>query len=84
MIVADDLTRITARIISILYALYYIKVQNPSKMRKYLSNVHKVGGAHFQCVNNHYAKFEYKGMKTVGVTDYTNQTPAKHFGLKNV
>ena len=41
-------------------------------MRKYLSNVHKKGGAHLQCVNNHYAKFEYKGMNTVGVTDYTN------------
>ena len=26
-------------------------------------------------MNNHYAKIEYKGMKTVGVTDYTNQTP---------
>ena len=25
-----------------------------------LSNVHKIGGAHLQCVNNHYAKFEYK------------------------
>ena len=24
---------------------------------------------------NHYAKVEYKGMKTIGVTDYTNQTP---------
>ena len=45
---------------------------NTSKMRKYLSNVHKMGGAHLQCMNNHYAKFEYKGMKTVGVTDYTN------------
>ena len=33
---------------------------------------HKVEGAHLQCVNNHYAKFEYKGMNTVGVTDYTN------------
>ena len=41
-------------------------------MLKYLSNVHKIGGAHLQCVNNYYAKFEYKGMKTVGVTDYTN------------
>ena len=29
-------------------------------------------GAHFQCVNNHYAKFECKVMNTVGVTDYTN------------
>ena len=35
-------------------------------------NVHKIGGAHLQCVNNHYAKFEYKGMNTVGVSDYTN------------
>ena len=29
-------------------------------------------GAGIQCVNNHYAKFEYKVMNTVGVTDYTN------------
>ena len=28
--------------------------------------------AHLQCVNTHYAKFEYKGINTVGVTDYTN------------
>ena len=35
-----------------------------------------------QCMNNHYAKFEYKGMKTVGVTDYTNLTPPMHFGRK--
>ena len=33
-------------------------------------------------MNNHYAKFEYKGMKTVGVTDYTSQTTPKHFGWK--
>ena len=31
-----------------------------------------MGGAHHQWVNNHYAKFEYKVMNTVGVTDYTN------------
>ena len=36
-------------------------------------------GAHLQCVNNHYAKFENKEMKTVGVTDYTNGAPSKHF-----
>ena len=41
-----------------------------------------MGDAHLQCVNNHYAKFEYKEMKTVGVTDYTNQTPPKHFRWK--
>ena len=33
----------------------------------------KMGDAYFQCVNNHYAKFEYKVMNTVGVTDYTNK-----------
>ena len=44
-------------------------------MRKYLSNVHKIGGAHLQCMSNHLAKFEYKGMKTVGGTDYTNYAP---------
>ena len=42
------------------------------KIRKYLLNVHKMGGAHHKCVNSHYAKFEYKVMSTVGVTDYTN------------
>ena len=28
--------------------------------------------AHIQYVTNHYAKFEYTGMKTFGATDYTN------------
>ena len=56
-----------------------VYVQHQSKMRKYLSNVHKMAGAHLQCVNNHYLKFENREMKTVGVTDYTNQTPSKHF-----
>ena len=35
-------------------------------------------------MNNHYAKIEYKGIKTVGVTDYTNQTPPTHFGWKKM
>ena len=48
------------------------KVQDSQKWKKYLWNVHKIEGAHLQFVNNHYAKFEYKGMNTVGVTDYTN------------
>ena len=26
-------------------------------------------------MNNHYAKFEYKGINSVGVTDYTNRHP---------
>ena len=32
--------------------------------------------------NVYYARFEYKGMKTVGVTDYTNQTPSTDFRWK--
>ena len=41
-------------------------------------------GATVQSMNNHYAKFEYLGMKTVRLTDYTNQTPSKHLNEKNV
>ena len=44
----------------------------------------KIGGAHLQCTNNHYGKFEYKWMKTVGVTDYTNQTSPTHSGWKKM
>ena len=47
-------------------------------MEKYLFNVQKMGGAHLQCVNDHCAKFEYKVMKTVGYSDYTNYAPPKH------
>ena len=35
-------------------------------------NVPKMGGAHLQCAVNDYVKYDYKGMNTVGVTDYTN------------
>ena len=51
-------------------------------MRKCSSNEHKKVCAHIQYVINHYAKLEYKEMKSVGVTDYTNQTPPMHFGWK--
>ena len=62
-----------------------MSTDNSPKKRKYLSNEHKIKGAHVQCVNNdHSAKFKYKGMKTVGVTEYTNQTSPKHFEQKNV
>ena len=37
-----------------------------------------IGCANLQCVNNYHAKFEYKGMKIVGVTDYTHITQCKH------
>ena len=49
------------------------------KRTKIFMKVYIVGGAHLQCVNNHYAKYENKRMKTFGVTDYTNQTPPTHF-----
>ena len=41
-------------------------------MRKYPRNMLKIKSTHIQCVNNHYTKFEYKGMKTFAVTDYTS------------
>ena len=37
-------------------------------------------GANLQYKNNHSEKFDYKGMKTVGVTDYTNLEPLKCCG----
>ena len=51
-------------------------------MKKKSWNVYKIKGGQLQCMNNHCAKFECKGMKTVGATDYTNQTPPMHFGWK--
>ena len=41
------------------------------------SKSNKIRGAHLQCVNNYYEKFEQKRMKTDGVTDYKTQTPPK-------
>ena len=38
-----------------------------------MKQFHKIEGAHLQCVNNHYAKFEYKGMNTVA-----SSTPVKN------
>ena len=46
--------------------------------------MYNIGGAHIQCVNNHNANFEYKKMKTVGVTDYTNHTPLCISDGKNI
>ena len=37
------------------------KFNSPKNEKKW--NVHKIGDAHLQCVNNNYAKFEYKGHK---------------------
>ena len=58
--------------------------KTPKRKKKIFMKVFYVRGAHLQCVNNHYAKYENKRMKTFGVTDYTNQTPPTHFRWKNV
>ena len=54
------------------------KFNTTHKIRENLSKAHKIGGAYLQCVNNHNAKFEYKGMKTVGLTYYSHITLCKH------
>ena len=46
--------------------------------------MHKIGGAHVQCMNNHSATFEYEEMKTLGVTEYPTKTPSKHYEQENV
>ena len=55
-----------------------------AKDEKKSRKVHKMGGADLQCMNNHYRKSEYNGMKTVSVTDYTNQTPKAFWMEKNL
>ena len=45
---------------------------NTRQKMEIIMNVHKIVGAHLQCMNNHYANFEYKGLNTVRVSDYTN------------
>ena len=51
----------------------------PVKNKKRLIYFAQTEGAHVHCVNNHYAKFENNEMKTIVVTDYTNQVSSKHF-----
>ena len=55
-----------------------IKFNTRQKLEKKYDTC-KIEGAHLQCVNNHYAKFEYKGINTLGVTEYTNLAPPKNF-----
>ena len=48
-----------------------------------LKELGKVGNRNHKYISfKPYAKFEYKRLKTVGVTDYTNQTTPTHFGWK--
>ena len=60
------------------------KFNTPQKWKKKKWNVHKIEGAHLQYVNNHLAKFNWKGIKTFGVTDYTNLVPLKCCRRPNV
>ena len=57
---------------------------NSPKNKKTFIKCAQIGGAHVQFMNNRSAKFEYKGIKTVEVTKYSNQTPSKHFGWKKM
>ena len=49
------------------------KLNTPQQIRKYLSNVYQIKVLS-SISDNNFAKLEYKEMKTVGITDYTNQT----------
>ena len=70
--------------------LYFFSFPSP---RKYCyedngSNLNALRSSLFKILKsilqtNAYEKFEYKGIKTVWVTDYTTQTPSKHFCRKN-
>ena len=52
---------------------------NSPKNKKNVNQFEQKGEPHVQCMNKHYAEFEYKGMKIIGVTDNTHQKPSKHF-----
>ena len=47
-----------------------VQVQLPSKIEKiFLKCAQYRRCTSADCVNNHYAEFEYEGMKTFGITD---------------
>ena len=52
---------------------------NSLKNKKMFIKLAPKGEAHVQCMNNLYTKFEYYRMKTLEVTDNTNQKPSEHF-----
>ena len=61
-----------------------VYVQDTEKWKQYSWNVHKKEGAYLQCMNNHYAKFEYKWMNTVGVKFTQTRHPPKHLEWKKM
>ena len=46
-------------------------------------NVSIIGGEHFQCMDNHYAKFEYKGVKKPDGKNVQDQHPPKNEKILN-
>ena len=57
------------------------KFNSPKNKKMFIKFAQK-GEAHVQCMNNYFkqfVKYEYKGMKTLGVTDNTNQKTSKYF-----
>ena len=54
------------------------------KNEKILMKCAKIGGRHLHSGNNHCAKFEYKGMKSVFGTDYTQIPQCKQWRNNNV
>ena len=47
---------------------HHLSILDGKMSKKHAQNIKYT----LQCVNNHYTKFEYKGMKTFTVTDYTS------------
>ena len=55
--------------------VHTVSVQHQKHIGKYISKLHKIGGAQIQYVKTSMKGLNKKGMKTVGITDYTMQAP---------
>ena len=50
-----------------------VRLKHSSKMKKiFMKGAQNRRCTSSMCEHNHYTKFEYKGMKTFGVTEYAN------------
>ena len=56
----------------------------PQKGKKIFMKVYYVRGAHLQCVNNHYAKYENKRMKILELQITQTRQPLRISDGKNV
>ena len=75
----------TVDVVAYTQSRHSLSISDENKMSQFNThrNIHQIGVANIRCVNNQYAKFEYKGMKSVGVTDSTKQTSSMHYGRQN-